>query len=418
METAADREKAPQGEIILELTGLAYGGEAFGRDSQGRMVFVPYALPGEKARVQITEARKRWARGRLLDIDDPSPDRIEPRCKHYRACGGCHYQHLAYAAQCQAKGEIVADQLRRIGGFDNPPLHPTQSSPRAWNYRNRLRMSLTPQTDLGFVNASGEEVIPIEECHLPLPGLFDLKSQLDLAPIPGLQQVSLRTGDGSDELIVLHGSHDAGLELHIDLPASVVWLGKDYFRILAGEGFIRIKVLERAFQVSAGSFFQVNPSITDILVKQVLAFVAPQPKEVIFDLYAGAGLFSAFLAEAGARVVAVEESDWAANDFEVNLDEFEGIELYHAPVEVALRAIPQKPACALVDPPRAGLSKQVIDKLVAMAVPRLVYVSCDPATFARDAKRLAHGGYSLEQIVPFDLFPQTFHIETVSLWTW
>ena len=405
------------GEMIdLSLTGLAYGGEAIGRDEDGRMVFVAFALPGERVRVEIVEARKRWARARLVDVIEPAVQRIEPRCRHFTHCGGCHYQHMSYEDQLQAKTVIIADQMRRIGGFEASPIEVAVPSPAPWNYRNHMQFSLAPEGKLGFVTADGEQVFAIEECHLPEPPLADLWPRLALGAIPGVRRVALRAGVEDDLLVALHGEGNPEVDVHLDLPASVVWLGPGGAAVLGGEGYLVTEVLGRAYRVSAGSFFQVNTVLAEELVSRALAALEVKAGEVVFDLYAGVGLFSAGLAEQGARVVAVEESPWAAADFEVNLDEFEDVALYEASVEQALPAISEKPDAALVDPPRTGLSRKALDLLVEANPERLVYVSCDPATLARDAKRLAAAGYRLLRVTPIDMFPQTYHIETISSW--
>jgi 23S rRNA (uracil1939-C5)-methyltransferase len=403
-------------QIELLLTGLAYGGEALGRDSSGRMIFVPFALPGERALVEVVETHKRWARARLLEVLERSPDRIDPRCAHFTLCGGCHYQHMPYATQLRAKRDIVKDQMARIGGFEDPPVADTVPSPSPWQYRNHMRFSLTSQGKLGLVTAASDRVFAVEECHLPEPPLADLWPRIELESIPGLTHIGVRAGAKDEQLIILHGEGNPEVEVHIELPASVVWLGPGGAAVLGGEGFLEIEVLERTFRVSAGSFFQVNTELTGELVRRALEVLEVQAGEVVFDLYAGVGLFSAALAERGVKVVAAEESPWACADFEVNLDEFDDVALYEAPVEQALPAIKQKPAAVLVDPPRGGLSRETLDLLLEAGPARLVYVSCDPATLARDGKRLAAAGYRLKSLAPIDLFPQTFHIESISRW--
>jgi len=406
----------PHETLELTLTGMAYGGDAFGREPSGRMLFVPFALPGERVRVRVQEAHDRWARATLLEVLAPSPDRVPPRCRHFAVCGGCHYQHLSYAAQLRLKAEIVRSQLERLGGFESPPVEPTVPSPSPWNTRNHLQFSLSREGRLGFQAAGSHRVVAIEECHLPDPSLADLWPRLDLAPIPGLLRVVLRSGADGETMIALEAETEPEVELALDLPASVVWVEPGGASVLAGVDRLMQDVLGRRFVVRAASFFQVNSSLTGDLVRRVLEALLPQSGETIFDLYAGVGLFSAFVAAAGARVVAVEESPEACADFEANLAEFDSVDLYESPVEVALPAIPARPDAVIVDPPRAGLEREALEALIACSPRRLVYVSCDPATLARDGKRLAQAGYHLERVTPIDLFPQTYHIETLSLW--
>ncbi len=403
--------------LELELFGFAYGGEVFGRDDEGRVVFVAFGLPGERVRVELTESHKRWARGRLLEVLEASPDRVdEPRCPHFGHCGGCHYQHMPYERQLEAKREILADQLERIGGLSSPPVEPTVPSPAPWNYRNRLRFHRGAGGELTFISWHEKEPFPVEVCYLPEPEVDALWPRLDLSPESPIGDVEVR-GDGSGStMLVLHSDREPEIELDLDVPASVVWLSPEGTRVLAGDPHLTMHVLEREFRLSPGAFFQINSALAEQLVELVMEAVEPLADDTIYDLFAGVGLFSAFLAEADAQVVAVEESPWACADFEFNLAEFDRVELYEAPVETALPAISERPRSVVLDPPRAGLSKASIEHLLQRAPERIAYVSCDPATMARDGKRLTSGGYRLARAVPIDLFPQTYHIESLTLW--
>ena len=400
----------------LTLTGMAYGGDAFGRDANNRMIFVPFALPGERVRVETIEVHQRWARARLVEVIEASPQRIEPRCRHFADCGGCHYQHIPYSEQLRIKTEIVHSQLERLGGFKDPTVEATVASPSPWHTRNNLQFSLTSDGRLGFMAANSNQIVSIEECYLPEPDLADLWPRLDLEATRSLNRVALRVGAGGARMIILHGMGEPEVEMVIDYPASVVWSSPIGTSVMAGEGFLPIEVLDRTFIVSAHSFFQVHTVLAGELVNRVLEAINVQPGETVFDLYAGVGLFSAFLARSGAQLIAVEESPWACADFVENLDEFSDIELYEATVEIALSSIHSQPDAVLIDPPRAGLSREALKLLTKLAPPRLVYVSCDTATLARDGQRLARAGYHLERCTPIDLFPQTYHIETLSIW--
>jgi 23S rRNA (uracil1939-C5)-methyltransferase len=402
-------------QLEITFTGLAYPGRAFGRDDLGRMIFAPFVLPGERAKIEVIESHKRWAQGRILELLEPSPDRIIPRCQHYTHCGGCHYQHIPYPTQLQVKRDIIRSQLERLGDFKDPPIEPTIPSPSPWHYRNHIQFSLDRRGLLGFHAPQSDEVVPIRECHLPDERITDFWPRLDLGALPELERVSLRSGSDDSRMVILYSESDPDIELEIDLPASVVWLTQKGQVVLAGESHLIIEILSHPFQVSAGSFFQVNNRLAGELVNQALRFLNPGPEETIFDLYAGVGLFSLFIAETGARLIAVEESPWATEDFVINLDKFNSVELYESPVEFALSSIQAQANGILVDPPRAGLGKEVVNRLLAFRPERLVYVSCDPATLARDAKALVAGGYKLEKVQPIDLFPQTYHIETVLL---
>jgi 23S rRNA (uracil1939-C5)-methyltransferase len=323
---------------------------------------------------------------------------------------------MSYATQLRVKSEILDSQFQRIGGFSQPPVNETVPSPSPWNYRNQLQFSITPEGRLGFMAAGTELVIPIDECHLPLPDLADIWPRIEVEAASGLQRVTFRVGVEGERMILLHGSGAPEIEMNTDLPASIIWLAHGGQIVLAGESQITMEILGRLFRVSSRSFFQVNSGLIGELVQRVLESLHVQPGETVFDLYAGVGLFSAFLAQAGARIIAVEESPQACSDFEVNLDEFDSVELYEAPVETALAAISTSPDAALVDPPRTGLSLEALEHLVRHQPPRLAYLSCDAATLARDGQRLENAGYHLEQATPIDMFPQTFHIETLTVW--
>ena len=403
--------------LELTLTGNAYGGESFGRDADGRMVFVPFTIPGEVVSVRPVETRKRWARAMPEAWIKRADQRIEPRCPHFQVCGGCHYQHIPYALQLEIKADIVRDQFVRIGGFEDPPIQASIPSPDPWNYRNNMRFHLTDAGKLGLITFDGQRVFRIEECHLPEQDLSDLWEQLDFGPTSAIEEISLRSGGEGEQMVVIHGKDVPDIDISIESSTSLVWTSPRGDFILAGDDYFEFNLKPHPFRVSALSFFQVNTKIIPELVQQATALLAIQPGQTVFDLYAGVGLFSTAIAEAGAHVVAVEESPHACRDFVVNLDRFSDIELYEGAVGMALPQALQEPDAILIDPPRAGLSRAALDAVLERSCPRVVYVSCDPATLSRDGKRLMAGGYTLESVTPIDIFPQTFHIETISVWT-
>jgi 23S rRNA (uracil1939-C5)-methyltransferase len=409
--TATSKER-----LDLRLEGMAYGGDTFGRDTAGRMIFVPFALPGERVAAQVTEAHAHWCRARLMEVLEPSADRIAPRCRHFGACGGCHYQHVRSPAQPAIKQAILRAQLERLGGFRDPAVRPTVPSPSPWNYRNHVQFTQAPDGHLGFLAAHSHQPLPIEECYLPESTIGALWPALQIDPISGLEHVALRCA-GDEAQIIFHAEVDPDVGLELDLRASAVWLSPSGAHNLAGDSALVFNVHSRLYRVHAASFFQVNSALTPTLVDLVLDGLQLSPGQTVFDLYAGVGLFSAFVAERGAQVVAVEQSSSACDDFAVNLDEFQAASLYQASVEEALPALPFRPDAVIADPPRAGLGREVVTALTAHSPARLVYVSCDPSTLARDGRMLTDAGYHLEQVTPVDMFPQTFHIESVSVWS-
>jgi 23S rRNA (uracil1939-C5)-methyltransferase len=399
----------------IEMSQHTYGGECIGRLADGRAVFVSFTLPGERVRARLVEDRKGFARAELIEVQRPSKERVKPRCPHFTACGGCHYQHMDYPAQLRAKEAVLRDQLVRIAGIAEPVLRPAVPSPSPWNYRNTVQFHLSPNGKLGFQAAGGAQVVEISECHLPDPALNELWPKLIFEP-GTLDRVALRLGADGETLMMLEAEQAPELSIE-ELPLSAVLMSEDEVMVLAGDDFTLQEVSGRPFRVSAGSFFQVNTPMAAAMVEHVLRLLAPGGEDVVLDLYCGVGLFSAFLAPLVREVIGVELSIPACADYIVNLDEFENVSLYEGAVEQVLPELELKPTLAIVDPPRAGLERAALDALAAMHPRKVVYVSCDPATLARDAKRLLEVGYTLEESTPFDLFPQTYHIESISLFS-
>jgi len=402
----------------ITFTTLTYGGDAMGRLEDSRAVFVPFGLPGERVRVRLREEKRGFARGELVEILEASPNRIIPRCKHFGICGGCHYQNLPYEEQLKAKTEILRDQLTRIGKIENPPVQNMVASPSPWNYRNHVQFHLTEEGKLGYVSplplGEGGGVRAITECHLPEASINSLWPQLDFEPGTDIERVALRAGN-DDDLLILESDSPQSPELEIEAGISVAHVFDENTVVIAGNDHIVISVLGRDFRVSAASFFQVNTAMAEKMVNHLLSNLPITQSSVLLDVYCGIGLFSAFLAPKCERVIGIESSPPACEDFSVNLDEFENVELYEGLAEDVIPHLEAKPEIILVDPPRAGLEKRVVDGILRMKPRVIAYVSCDPSTLARDARRLINGGYRLKDVTPFDIFPQTYHIESISI---
>jgi 23S rRNA (uracil1939-C5)-methyltransferase len=401
--------------IDVRFEKIVHGGDAMGRAPDGRAVFVPFAAPQDLARVEILEEKKGYLRGRLVEVLEPSVNRVTPRCPLFGDCGGCHLQHMDYPAQWQAKREILREQLARLGNIADAPIAEGFPAPQPFHYRNHIQFSLAKDGKLGFNRNSSHRVVSVEECFLPLPQLELLRRSLDWEPVPGVRQISFRAGDDG-EMIVLESDTGETPETMVEAEVSMAMLGPDGEAEYLAGGPLRYEILGRMFQVSAGSFFQVHTAMIPAMVNQVLAYANVQPGEIVLDLYCGTGLFTAFLAERAARTIGVELSKTAVEDFTTNLAEFNAVELYAASADQALPAIEGPIHVAVADPPREGLEEPALLELLRHSPSRIVLISCDAATLARDGGRLRVGGYVLQEITPFDLFPQTFHLETISLW--
>jgi len=399
----------------VTLTTLTYGGDAMGRLPDSRAVFVPFGLPGERVRVRLTEEKKNFARGEIVEILESAPDRISANCRHFGECGGCHYQNLPYEKQLQAKTDILIDQFKRIGKIGNPPVLSMVACPEPWNYRNHVQFHLTEEGKVGYIRSSGESILEISECHLPELSINDLWHQLEFEPETNVERVSLRAGSEIDLMLVLESATPEPPELEIEAGISVTHVYAENTVVLAGSDHIIMRVLDRDFKVSAASFFQVNNVMAGKMVEYLLAQLPISQSATILDIYCGVGLFSAFLAPKCGRVIGIESSESSCDDFTFNLDEFDNVELYEGEAEDVIPHLEVESDIVLVDPPRAGLDKIVVDGILKLNPSLIAYVSCDPSTLARDAARLINGGYTLKEVTPFDLFPQTYHIESISI---
>ena len=420
--------------IELRLDGIAHGGEALGRD-RGRVVFVPYAIPGERVRVELLEEKPRWARARLLEVLEPSPDRVEPPCPYFgpEKCGGCQWQHIAYERQAGLKQEILADHLRRLGHIAEPPIAdiialagPAVSDQIAaemdvltFGYRNQTRFAVGADGRLGFPRSLARDVIPIDRCLLLHERLDDLHGALDLL-WPSLTGVILRAGIATGQtLVVFETASEEHPELEIDLPAACAVQTPRGVQPLVGEPWLEEQVAGRLYRISAESFFQVNTIGAEALVEVVASYLEPRANDCLIDAYCGVGLFSLALADSVGQVIGIESSPSACEDFALNAGAADNVSLHEGAVEdvlPTLRDQGQPADLVLLDPPRAGAGPEVVSHLAAMNPRRIVYVSSDPAALARDAVHLAAAGYCLAEVQPLDMAPQTAQVDSVALW--
>jgi 23S rRNA (uracil1939-C5)-methyltransferase len=343
-------------EIELEITDLAYGGDGIARHD-GRVVFVPFAIPGEKVAARVTEVHRSYARVEIKSVTVPSPDRIAPPCPLFTRCGGCAYQHIAYPRQLEIKTRQVAEAFRRIGKIIDPPVESARPSPKDYRYRNRITVHVQPP-EIGFRGTDPRCLVEVKECLLA--------------------------------------------EESVNAALGALRAKK---RLRPGPATLRSNVKHTGFR-------QVNDSAAQILAEAVTELAGSG--EVLVDAYCGAGFFAKHLLENFSRVIGIDWDERSTNHARAGADAHE---IYFTGDTAAL--LPEilaenKPQVILLDPPAQGIAPEVIDALLSASVPRIVYVSCDPATLARDTGKLS-ASYRLVRAIPVDMFPQTASIETAAL---
>ncbi len=413
--------------ITVELTTMAHGGDALGR-WEGKVIFVPYAIPGETVRAEIREDKGHYAFARPVEVVEPSPQRVDPPCPYFGSgkCGGCQWQHIDYGTQARLKRDILVDQLERIGDIEEPLVHPTVADETGWAYRNHAQFRPAAGGGLGFQRASGYQagggeragIMPIDFCMVLHPMLSDLYDLIDLN-VDGLIRLVLRAGTATgDRLIGFEMEEDKPPALEADETVSCVMLLEEGgYANLIGDNYISEVIADHVYRVSASSFFQVNSRQATKLVRLALAYLDLGGDETVLDAFCGVGLFTTHLAEEAELVIGIESSPSAVDDLLENAEGRGNVEIIEGAVEDVLPEIAVPLDAVLLDPPRGGVDRHALDALAELAPRRMVYVSCDPATLARDAKRLEQKGYALVEVQPVDMFPQTYHVESVSLFT-
>ena len=396
------------------LSKFIYGGESMGRlpSPDDRAVFVPYALPGEKVRIELTFQKRGFSRGKLLEVLEASPERIESKCPYFGECRACHYQHISYEAQLRAKEEILKDQLTRIGKIENPPIKEIIPSPEIWNYRNQMDFQLTQKTAKGLKPAP---TLATDECHLPAPVIAEFWEELEFGENDLFDRITLRHDAADNLMLIIHASNPETPEMTLEDDLSVVHITADEMIVMGGDDHIITMLHDRPFRVSATSFFHPNTAVAEKMITHLLETLPLDANTILLELHSGIGSFSAFLAPKVGRLVCVENSPTACNDFSINLDEFENVTLYEAQAMDIFPSLDFTPDILLVDPPVSGLGRHTLDRILRLGSGTLAYVSRDPSTLARDAARLIKGGYRLDAVTPFDVAPQTAQIDSIAI---
>ena len=437
--------------MLLTIEKLIYGGDGLSRlpgDDRGRgkAAFVPFTLAGEKIEASLTEQKSGFARAKVDAVIEPSPHRIQPACQYFARCGGCHYQHTSYEHQLAIKQAILRETLRRVAKLELPGEIEVHPSP-PWNYRNRSRLQVraSPHFAVGYFKLASHDLLPVEECPISSPlinrGIAALWQSGRAGKVPaGVREVEFfASADDSTMLVDLRCTHEARRaairswieDLRAALPEVVGAVAfretehnSDAAEKLFSDGaqFLTYHTKCGDYRVSAGAFFQVNRHLTDELVKIV---TQDQSGGLALDLYAGVGLFSTALG-GFKRVISVESSQTSAADLAYN-QPANGKAVQATAEQYLARAgsfeesgqtrkdadLDSKPGFVVVDPPRSGLGERVARSLAALGAARVTYVSCDPATLARDLVILLAAGYRVEHAHLVDLFPQTYHLESV-----
>jgi 23S rRNA (uracil1939-C5)-methyltransferase len=389
------RELAPPvGETrTVRIESLVFGGAGLTHTDDGRVMFVLYAAPGELVEATIERVHADYLEGVTTRVIEPSADRTAPPCALFGECGGCQLQHMSYPAQLAAKEAIVREQLRRIGRLDDAVVQPIVGAAHPWAYRNHLRFSTGRlYGDVGYISRHGRGLLKVETCPIADPWVNDL--------LPNLQG----KGGGLHQVQVRHNAQTGDYLISPAVPGLEMPSGqKSYVEQLAG----------RRFQVSAAAFFQVNTAQAEEMVRLV-GEALPARGRLLVDGFAGVGTFATIFANRFDNVIAIEESHSAAKDTLVNIASTPNVEIRAGKVEAVLPLLESRPDAILLDPPRPGCAPAVLSAIVEFRPSVVVYVSCNPATLARDLRVLVDGGYTLDRVTPLDMFPQTGHIECVA----
>ncbi len=395
---------------------MGNGGVALGRDDENRMVFVPLGIPDERVIVELTEEKKRFARGRIVEILDGSPKRTEARCPHFGTCGGCHFQHISYPEQLKFKQEVVREQLDRLGGVSDAPVKQTLAHPSPWAYAAEIDFSPTKDNKPGMWSPVLNQVFSIETCLIIHERLLALIQDFDLI-LPGLWKLRLRIGKGDSLLAIIDIAGIDPPSLEADFPISVAMLLPNGTAVnLIGDNYLFQTIKGQDFRISAGCHFHVSPPMSEMVIDTIIDFLSLDGSENLLELYSGAGILTSFLSPHVASITAVELNPDANEDAAHNLDSIDNVNLYEGLVEEILPLLDIRPDVLILDPPSEGLPPTMIDEIARKQPTKMIYSSSDVATFARDSGRLTAAGFKLLEVQPIDIYPQNYQVQTVSYW--
>jgi 23S rRNA (uracil1939-C5)-methyltransferase len=421
--------------FLVKIDDMAFRGYGVAR-IEGKVVFVPFSATGDEAWIEIEEEKKSYAIGRLKEITRPSSWRVEPPCPYFGACGGCQWQHIDYSFHGEIKKRILEDILRRMGKAKETPAITVVPSPRAYEYRTRVQLKVETGR-MGYYRERSHELVEIDRCLISHPLINRIISSIrdEISAFPPLEGFEINVSPEEEKgVLLLHVTSDLprqksfaesllrsnpvlkGLAVIGEKASS---LYGDPFLHLAVPSFYEGQPQGLKLRSSPGSFFQVNPDQNQRLIETVLKFVEVKRGERVLDLYAGIGNLTLPLAARTQEVYGIEENTAAVKDagFNAASNGLEGCAFIHGRVEKLLgRWEKGKPDVIVLDPPRGGCIR-IMDRIAGLMPGRIVYVSCDPSTFARDIRLFSEKGFELRRLTLIDMFPQSYHMEVVVLLT-
>jgi len=420
-------------------------------------MFVDGALPGDKLKIHVLKAKSRYGYGKIIEIISPSPHRIESPCQVFDRCGGCQWQHCDYKAQLGFKKQIVVDALERIGNVKNPPAEDVMGMLKPTNYRNKAVFPIVPANNesgfaIGMFSARSHRIVEVENCNIQHPAhVAVLKvvkkymcrnkiSPYDEATHRGLMRfVMIRTSLATKEVMVVLTVNGNGLPLESRLAEDLAGIGVttvvvsrhtaknnvvlgDHFRVVSGSGFIRERIGHVTYQISAPSFFQINPVQTKALYEMAISQAKFKGSETVLDAHVGAGGVSLYAAKHAKKIIGVDIVQEAIDDGEKNaaINNITNMQFLCGAAEEVVpklfsNAAENIPDIVFLDPPRKGCDPALLSAIISAKIEKIVYISCDPATFARDVKIFAESGYTLVTVQPVDMFPHTGKVEVTAL---
>ena len=402
--------------VIVDITDFESGGRGVGR-IDGKIIFVEYAIPGERVVAEITDEYDSFLEATAVRVLEASDDRVEAPCEYFGRCGGCQTQHITYERQLKLKTSIVRDALLRIGKIDPQIIDSTVNEmwgmDDPWGYRNHMRFTVRRSGDIGQMQRGSHRFFRIDECRIALPEINEILAATQ-ERTKNTRQMAVRVSQATGEKMI-----QPELQWRPGKRSGRPNSCHSYYReilqvIRPGDG---TDIAQANYRISPPAFFQVNTEQAERLASLVIQRSLETSPKTIIDAYSGVGTFSVLLAPFVRQVIAIEESAGANKDAEFNLQSHANVKRLTAKVEDALQTLVPSPDVMIIDPPRAGIDRSVTEAIIESGIERVMYVSCDPQTLARDLKLFVEGGFVIREIQPIDMFPQTQHIECVTTLT-